>query len=179
MNKQEKTSEVTKLTDSFSKAKAVFFADYKGLTVEQVNDFRRRLRPHNVKVKVIKNNLARLAVRQAKLGDQSEKLIDSVAGPTMIAFAYGDPAAAAKVVQKFADEAEVFGLKDSLLGYERLTVAQVGELSKVPSREVLLAQLLAAFNGPITGFVNVLAAVPRSLVQVLSAIEEQKKKKQA
>jgi len=97
--KSEKATSVAELKESFTKAKAAFFADYKGLTVEQVNDLRKRLRPHNVKVRVIKNNLARLAVKEAKLGEESEKLLDTVVGPTMVAFAYGDPAAAAKVFE--------------------------------------------------------------------------------
>ena len=176
MNKTDKTAAVAELKDSFSKAKAAFFADYKGLTVEQVNDLRKKLRAHNVKVRVIKNNLARLAVREAKLGAESEALIDTVVGPTMVAFAYGDPAAAAKVFNKFAQDNEVFGMKDSLLGVQRLSTKQVEELSQLPSREVLLAKLLGQLNAPISNFVGVLAAVPRSLVQVLAAIEEQKKK---
>lgn len=176
MNKTDKAAAVADLKDSFSKAKAAFFADYKGLTVEQVNDLRKKLRAHNVQVKVIKNNLARLAVREAKLGSESEALIDTVVGPTMVAFAYGDPAAAAKVFNKFAQDNEVFGMKDSLLGVQRLSTKQVEELSQLPGREVLLAKLLGQLNAPITNFVGVLAAVPRSLVQVLAAIEDQKKK---
>lgn len=176
MNKSEKNSAVAELKDNFSKAKAAFFADYKGLTVEQVNDLRKRLRPHNVKVRVIKNNLARLAVKEAKLGSESEKLLDTVVGPTMVAFANGDPAAAAKVIQKFAEENEVFGLKESLLGTTRLASKEIEALSKLPAREVLLARLLGQLNAPIQSFVGVLAAVPRSFVQVLAAIEENKKK---
>lgn len=178
MNKADKATAVAELTEKFSKANAAFFADYKGLTVEQVNDLRKRLRAHNVQVKVVKNNLARLAVKAAKMGEESEKLLDTVAGPTMIAFAYGDPAAAAKVVQKFVDDNEAFNLKDSLLSTQRLSTKQVEELSKLPSREVLLAKLLGTLNAPVQNFVGVLAAVPRSLVQVLSAIE-QKKNQQA
>jgi len=174
VNKTDKAAAVADLKDSFLKAKASFFADYKGLTVEQVNELRKRLRAHNVTVKVVKNNLARLAVREAKLGENSEKLLDTVVGPTMVAFAYGDAAAAAKVVHKFAEEVEVFGLKDSLLGNQRLSTAEVAELSKLPSRPVLLARLLGQLNAPAQSFVGVLAAVPRSLVQVLAAIEQKK-----
>lgn len=176
MNKADKATAVAEFKDYFGKANAAFFADYKGLTVEQVNDLRRKLRPHNVKVRVIKNNLARLAVKEAGLGEESLKLLDSVVGPTMVAFAYGDPAAAAKVINKFAKDNEVFGLKDSLLSAQRLTTKQVEELSMLPSREVLLARLLGQLNAPVQSFVGVLAAVPRSLVQVLAAIEDKKKK---
>jgi len=69
----------------------------------------------------------------------------------------------------------VFGLKDSLLGSQRLATNQVVELSKLPGREVLLAKLLGQLNAPAQSFVGVLAAVPRSLVQVLAAFEEKKK----
>jgi large subunit ribosomal protein L10 len=173
--KTEKVTAIADLKECFSKANAAFFADYKGLTVEQVNDLRKRLRAHKVQVKVVKNNLARIAVREAKLGNSAEQLIDTVVGPTMVAFAYGDPAAAAKVVQKFVEENEVFTLKDSLLSAQRLSTKQVEELSKLPSREVLLAKLLGSLNAPAQNFVGVLAAVPRSLVQVLAAIEQKKK----
>ena len=176
MNKENKATALKDLTESFTKANASFFADYKGLTVEQVNDLRKRLRPHSVRVKVIKNNLARLAVKEAKLGQSAEKLLDTVVGPTMVAFSYGDPAAAAKVISKFAEEVEVFGLKSSLLSTEAVTPQQVQELAKLPSREVLLAKLLGSLNAPITNFVGVLAAVPRSFVQVLGAIEQKKSK---
>lgn len=175
MNKADKVTAVAELKESFSNAKAAFFADYKGLTVEQVNDLRRRLRVHNVKVKVVKNNLARLAVREAKLGTAHEQLLDTVAGPTMVAFSYGDPAAAAKVIQKFAEENEIFNLKESLLSAQRLTPAQVEQLSKLPSKEVLIAKMLGSLNAPVTNFVGVLAAVPRSLVQVLAAVADKKK----
>lgn len=178
MNKADKATAVASLKESFSNSKAAFFADYKGLTVEQVNDLRKKLRAQNVQVQVVKNNLARLAVKEAKLGQESEALLDTVAGPTMIAFAYGDPAAAAKVINKFAEDNEAFNLKDSLLSAQRLSTKQVEELSKLPSREVLLAKMLGSLNAPVQNFVGVLAAVPRSLVQVLAAVE-QKKKQQA
>jgi large subunit ribosomal protein L10 len=178
VNKADKATAVAELKENFVKAKAAFFADYKGLTVEQVNDLRKRLRAHNVQVKVVKNNLARLAVREAKLGDEPEKLLDTVAGPTMVAFAYGDAAAAAKVIQKFVESNEAFNLKDSLLSTQRLSTKQVEELSKLPSREVLLAKMLGSLNAPAQNFVGVLAAVPRSFVQVLAAIG-QKKSQQA
>ena len=86
----------------------------------------------------------------------------------------GDPAAAAKVIHKFAQDNEALKLKDSLMGDKRLGASQVEELAKLPSKEVLLAKMLGTLNAPITNFVGVLAAVPRSLVTVLSAIEKKK-----
>ena len=174
MLKTDKENSIKQLTEDFTNAKAAFFADYKGLTVEKVTDFRKQLRAHNVKVRVVKNNLARIAVQKAGLGDESSKMLDTVAGPTMVAFAFGDVAAVAKVVTKFANENEVFTLKESLLGNRVMATTQVEQLSKLPSREVLLAKMLGSLNAPATNFVGVLAAVPRSLVQVLSAIQQKK-----
>ena len=95
-------------------------------------------------------------------------------GPSLVAFAYEDPASAAKVIHKFSVDHEALKLKDSLLGTKKISASAVEELAKLPSREVLLAQLLGVMNGPARGFVSVLAAVPRGLVTVLSAIEKKK-----
>jgi large subunit ribosomal protein L10 len=135
---------------------------------------RKELRSLNVKVKVVKNNLARLAVRKAELGDEPSKMLDTVAGPTMVAFAFGDAAAVAKVIDRFASENEVFTLKQSLLGSTVMAPEEIQALSKLPSREVLLAKMLGTLNAPVTNFVGVLAAVPRSFVQVLAAIQQKK-----
>jgi large subunit ribosomal protein L10 len=174
MLKAQKEQQVLELTKDFSEAKAAFFADYKGLTVDKVTDFRKQLRSLNVKVKVVKNNLARIAVKNAGLGDESTKMLDTVAGPTMVAFAYGDAAAVAKVIAKFAGENDVFTIKESLLGNKVMGSTQVEQLSKLPSKKVLLAKMLATMNAPATNFVGVLAAVPRSMVQVLAAIQQKK-----
>lgn len=175
MNKQDKAAEIASLEESFKSANAIFFADYKGLTVEQITVLRKQLRSAGkTKVKVVKNNLARIAVKKAGLGEPVEKLLDTVVGPTMVTFSYGDPAAVAKALHRFASEVQVFALKDSILEEQPVSVSDIEALSKLPSREVLLSKLLATFNAPVTNFVGVLAAVPRSAVQVLSAIEKKK-----
>jgi len=92
----------------------------------------------------------------------------------MVAFAYGDPAAAAKVISNYAKDHEALKIKDSLLGTKLLQSAEVNQLADLPSKEVLLAQLLGVLAGPARGFVSVLAAVPRGLVTLLSAVEKKK-----
>ena len=103
---------------SSAKAKVALFADYKGLTATQADDLRRAASCDNTEVKVLKNNIARLVTKEGKLGDQAKALMDTVVGPTLVAFAYGDPAAAAKVIHKFAQDNEALKLKDSLMGDE-------------------------------------------------------------
>jgi large subunit ribosomal protein L10 len=174
MNRTEKTELANELGTKFAKAKVAFFADYKGLTAPQADDLRRQLRGHQTEVKVLKNNVARLVTKEGKLGEEAKALMDTTVGPTLVAFAYGDPAAAAKIIHKFATDNEALKLKDSLLGDKRISASAIEELAKLPSREVLLAKLLGTMNAPITSFVGVLAAVPRALVTVLSAIEKKK-----
>jgi large subunit ribosomal protein L10 len=174
MNRVEKTELATALKDKFSKAQVAIFADYKGLTATQADDLRRALRTHNTEVKVLKNNVARLLTKDGSMGDEAKSLMDGVVGPTMVAFAYGDPAAAAKVIHKFAQDNEALKLKESLMGRKRIDASGVEELAKLPSKEVLIAKMLGTLNAPITNFVGVLAAVPRSLVTVLAAVEKKK-----
>jgi len=174
MNRTEKTELAASLKDKFSKAQVAIFADYKGLSASQADDLRRVLRTQQTEVKVLKNNVARLITKDGAMGADAQALMDSVVGPTLVAFSYGDPAATAKVIHKFAQENEALKLKDSLMGQKRIDASGVEELAKLPSKEVLVAKLLGTMNAPITNFVGVLAAVPRSLVTVLAAIEKKK-----
>jgi len=179
MNRTEKADLASSLKDKFVKSSVAIFADYKGLTATQADELRRSLRAHNTEVKVLKNNVARLIAKDGTMGDQAKGLMDEMVGPTLVAFSYGDPAASAKIIHKFSQDNQALKLKDSLMGQMRLGAAQVEELAKLPSREVLLAKLLGTLNAPITNFVGVLAAVPRSLVTVLAAIEKEKSNPQA
>lgn len=179
MNRTNKAELASELKDKFSKAQVAIFADYKGLTANQADDLRRALRTTQTEVKVLKNNIARIVTKDGAMGDDAKALMDTVVGPTLVAFAFGDPAAAAKVIHKFAQDNEALKLKDSLMGHKRIAASGVEELAKLPSREVLVAKMLGTMNAPITNFVGVLAAVPRSLVTVLAAIEKKKANPQA
>lgn len=179
MNRTDKSELANELKDKFARAQVAIFADYKGLKATEADELRRSLRPHQVEVKVLKNNVARLITKEGVMGDQAKALMDEVVGPTLVAFAFGDPAAAAKVIHKFAQDKEALKLKDSLMGQKRIGTSEVEALAKLPSKEVLVAKLLGTMNAPITNFVGVLAAVPRSLVTVLAAIEKKKANPQA
>jgi len=174
MNRNEKAELASALKERFVKANVALFADYKGLESNQANELRRALRAHKVEVKVLKNNVARLVAKEGAIGNDAKALMDTVVGPTLVAFAYGDPAAAAKVFHKFSKDNEALKIKDGLMGEKRLSASEVEELASLPSKEVLLAKFLGTLNAPVTNFVGVLAAVPRSLVTVLSAIEKKK-----
>jgi len=175
MNKVEKNELLVDLSEKFSKAQVALFADYKGLSSMDADDLRKAIRATDGEVKVIKNNIARLVGKEGKLGAAGKELLDRVVGPTLVAFAYKDVAATAKVFFKFSEDKEALKLKESLMGTTRIDANEIKELASLPSKQVLLAKLLGTLNAPATNFVGVLAAVPRSLLNVLTALEAKKK----
>lgn len=170
MNKQGKNEIVAELAGKLANAKAAYLADYRGINVEQVNALREQLRQEGVEYRVVKNTLLRLAAK----GTGVECLDSQFQGPTAITIVSGDPVAPAKTLVEFAKKNAKFELRAGALDGKVLTAADIKALSELPSREVLLAKVLGSLNAPASNFVGVLAAIPRSLVQVLAAIQDQK-----
>lgn len=170
MNKDNKEQLVSELAERLASAKAAFLADYRGLNVEQVNKLRNELRAAGVEYRVVKNTLLRLASK----GTSTECLDPFLAGPTAIAIAGQDPVAPAKILNEFAKANAKFELKGGALEGKALSVEDIKALAELPSREQLLARMLGSISAPATNFVGVLAAIPRSLVQVLAAIQDKK-----
>lgn len=173
MNKESKQQVVTELHEKLLKAKAVFLADFRGMSVEQATTLRNELRKASVEYKVVKNTLLELASRET----DSAVLAEHYAGPTAVAMTYDDPVSAAKVLSKFAKEFEkqnTFKLKAAVLSGKAISIAEIQALADLPSREVLLAKLLGTIQAPTSNFVGVLAAVPGSFVRALNAIKCQK-----
>lgn len=170
MKKQSKEALVAEFALKLKKAKAAFLADYRGLSVEQANDLRNKLRATGVEYRVVKNTLLRLAARDT----DAACLYEHLTGPTAIAMATDDPVAPAKALVEFAKKNDKFELKVGMLDGKLLAVADITALAELPSREELLAKMLGSMSAPASNFVGVLAAVPRTFVQVLAAIKDQK-----
>lgn len=170
MNKEAKGNVVSELSELLNSSKATFLADYRGMDVEAVNKLRGELRQLGVDYRVAKNTLLRIAAK----GTGAECLEPHLQGPTAVAFATEDIAAPAKVLAELAKASKFFELKGGVMDGTPLSVADIKALADLPSREVLLAKVLGSISAPASNFVGVLAAVPRSLVQVLAAIQEQK-----
>ena len=165
-----KDESIASLKDNFSKANAVVFADYKGVTSEEMNLLRRSLREKKVLVKVAKNNLVRIALK----GTAKEQAVEKLAGPTVTLFALGDAVEAAKAISDYAKKVEAFSIKEGFLGDQVMNEAQIKQLATLPSKEQLVAQLLSVMNGPIRNFVCVLNAVQRDFTRVVQAIADKK-----
>jgi large subunit ribosomal protein L10 len=171
LNKQSKQHVVTELHEKLQRAKAVFLADFRGMTVEKATTLRNDLRNAEVEYKVVKNTLLDLASADT----ESAALAPHFKGPTAVAMTYTDPVAAAKVLAKYAKEQQAtFKLKAGVLSGKAISVTDIQALAELPSREVLIAKMLGSLNAPATNFVGVLAAVPGSFVRALDAIRAKK-----
>lgn len=170
MNRTEKEQIVQELAGRLQETPAAFLADYRGINVEQATRLRRELTQAGVEYRVVKNNLLKLAAKDTP----AEALQEFCAGPTAIALSGEDPVAPAKILSKFAKDIEKFDLKGGVLSGKLLSVADINALADLPSREELLAKALSSMNAPVSNFVGTMAAIPRSLVQVLNAIGQNK-----
>lgn len=169
-NIKEKELFVQQVAEKMETAKSMVIADYRGLNVEQITELRKKLRDAGVEYRVIKNTMTRLAARQVGIDGLDEILV----GPNAIAFSMEDAVSAAKTLVNFAKDHEDLQIKAGILDKNLISSEKVEELAQIPPRDVLLSMVLRGFQGPITGLVNVLQGNIRNLVQVLSAIQEQK-----
>lgn len=170
MNRDEKAAIVADLNDSFSRAKFSVVADYCGLTVSDLEKIRRDLREADSEIRIAKNTLLKRAVTDTSC----ESLVDDFTGTTAIVMSYDDPVAPAKVLAKCAEDFKKLQLRSAVLEGEKITIDDLIALSKLPSKEVLLGQLLSVMNGVPTAFVRVLSAVPQNLLYGLQAVKDQK-----
>jgi large subunit ribosomal protein L10 len=170
MRLEKKKSIVEELHDKFSRSKIVILTDYKGLDVAAVSDLRKKLNDVDVEFKVVKNSLLARASE-----DTDVALIkEDFKGPSAIALSYDDPVAPAKVMTAFADGNDKLEIKIGVMSGKRIDIKGIKALSSLPTREVLLSQVLSAMNGVPTSMVRVLNAVPQKLLYALQAIKEQK-----
>jgi len=170
LKREEKVAIISELNDSFSKSKFSVVADYRGLSVAQMQKIRIELRKVDSEIRVAKNTLLRRAVAET----DSDVLSDDFTGTTAVVMAYDDPVGPAKALAKFADDHDKFIIRSAVLEGEKLGPAELKALSKLPSKEVLLSQLLSVLNGVPTGLVQVLSGVPRTFVYGLQALKDQK-----
>lgn len=170
MNRDEKTSKVSELNDTFSRAKFAVVADYRGLKVTELEKLRRELKKGDAQIQIAKNTLLRLAVK----GTEYEELTEFFTGTTAIAVSFEDPVESAKALAGFAKEYDALSIRSAVLEGSILSADDVTALSKLPGKPELQAKLLGTMAAVPTGLVRVLNAVPSNFVYVLQAIKEQK-----
>lgn len=140
-------------------------ADYRGLTVADLQNLRSQLRPHNADVKVAKNTLAKIAARNNSL----EALEPELVGPTALVLAYADVAQPAKIVNEFVRTSRIMQVRSGMLEGQMIAAGRIDEIANLPSRDVLIGKVVGGMTSPLYGIVGVLAAPMRSMMYVLQA----------
>lgn len=165
----DKKAVVEQVSKALSGAQAAIVAEYRGLTVAQMTELRREAREAGVYLKVVKNTLARRAVKDSDFECLDEHLV----GPLALA-ASEDPVAVAKVLSKFQKDNDVFAIKAGAMSGSVLSQDDIQALAKLPGREELLAKLVGTMQAPVQKFVQTLNEVPSKFVRTLAAVRDAK-----
>ncbi|MGH7905324.1 MAG: 50S ribosomal protein L10 [Candidatus Binataceae bacterium] len=166
MKKEEKSALVREMADQFGRATMALVSEYRGLTAVEATDLRRRMREAGGEVRVAKNTLVLRAIKDTPYAALDERL----GGPVVLIFCYGDPVAAAKTIAGLRELGDKFKLRGGILGGKPLTSEEIQALATLPSREVILAQLLGLLQAPATHLVRLLNEPGSALARVVDAI---------
>lgn len=165
--KEKKALEISAISKSLAEAAATFLVDFKGMDVEQITQLRKELSSCDGQLRVTKNTLARLALKDHK---ESEGVLSAeLVGTNAFVFAYDEVPAVAKVISKCSKSIEAFKLKKGVMEGQELSSTQITQLGSLPSKDELRAQLLSVFTAPATQLVRALNEVPSQFVRVLAA----------
>jgi large subunit ribosomal protein L10 len=170
VQRAQKNEIIEKLRAKADRAGIAVVTDFRGMTVEELTDLRAKLRAVGVDYQVVKNTLARLAVKDG----MHDALKDHLKENNGVAFGYDDPVVVAKVLVDYAKTSKKFTVKLASLSGKLIDAAGVVELSKLPSKPELLAKALGTMNAVPTNFVSLFANVVRGMLNALSAIKEKK-----
>jgi large subunit ribosomal protein L10 len=170
LKRQEKKELVEVLHERFLRARALVLTDYRGLDTVAMHELRCKLRDESIEYRVVKNTL----MARASDGTDVVLLKDYFSGPSAVALSYNDPIAPARVLAKFSEDYAALEVKAGIVEGKVIDSEGIKQLSKLPSREGLLSQLLSVMNGPATSLLMVLNGIPREFLGVLQAIAAQK-----
>ena len=161
---------ISELTEKLKDAKAAVFADFKGLTMKDMVVLRKELRAEGISFKVVKKTLLNIALKKAEI----EADVLKMEGQIAIAVSPKDEVAAARILSKFYKLKENSKITGGILEGKLINVAEVIALSKLPSKEELLAKFVGTINAPVSNFVQVMAGNLSGFVRVLKAVAEKK-----
>ena len=169
MANAEKTESVEELKERFNGVHTAVLTEYRGLTVRQLSDLRKQLKGAAADYKVVKNRLARIAIKDSPLDGLGKHLT----GPTGVAYTKKDPVPVAKALQAFLRNNPALTIKVGIVEGKVLEPAALKSLADLPSKDALRAQIVGAVQGPMGKIVTLLTAVQGELVRVLEARSKQ------
>jgi large subunit ribosomal protein L10 len=172
--KQYKVDSVKDVKDRLTRTKALVVTDYRGMTVAEMTDLRDRLRKEGVEYKIVKNRLAKIALRESGMNTLDEYL----KGTTALAFGIKDPIGPAKVLTAYAKDNAKLKVLAGLMDNELLDTAAITELSKMPSREVLLSRFIGSLASPVQKLAYGLNQTVAKVVYAFDAVARLKAEQQ-
>ncbi|NNG27890.1 MAG: 50S ribosomal protein L10 [Ignavibacteriaceae bacterium] len=171
MNRNEKTEVISEVKEMIENSTAIYLTDYSGVDVEDVNDLRNQFRKEGVRYKVFKNTLFKIALEES---GKYDKLADHLIGMTSFAFASENPVAPAKIIKKYFDDKKKLSLKACYIEDEYFDGDQLKALASLPSKDELIAGIMASLDSPASGIVGSINAVMRDLLSVIDEVAKTK-----
>jgi large subunit ribosomal protein L10 len=168
MNREQKAAAIAEIAENIREAEAVFAVDYRGLSVPQANELRSRLRDAGARFTIVKNTLTERAADEAG----AETLKELLEGPTALTFVRGDAAAAAKALRDYGRQTDLLPFKGGFMDGNALSAEDIVAIARLPSREVLYAQLVGIVAHPISGLARTLNQLIGGLAVALGQIQE-------
>ncbi|MGE5859458.1 MAG: 50S ribosomal protein L10 [Ignavibacteria bacterium] len=169
MNKDEKTEIISEVKEMIKNSSAIYLTDYSGITVADISTIRNEFRKEGVRYKVIKNTLFKRALEEA---GKYDKLADHLIGMTGYAFASDNPVAPAKIIKKYNDASQKLSLKACYIENQYYDGNKLNEIASLPSKNDIIAGILASINSPASGIVGTINAVFSNLVSVIDQISK-------